>query len=156
MNSAPYVPIFGSKIAGQNYIERPGAYAVIQDEHGRFATLRIGTALFLPGGGSLPGETPEVTLQREVMEECGRAIKISREIGEAIEYLYAPKHGVYYQIHSTFFNARFVDGEVLQHEEKHTFAWLSAIESRQHFQRPSQAWAIEQFVNNTDRRSGTL
>src|SRR5512139_3126341 len=156
MSGAPHVPIFGNKITGQNYIERPGAYAVIQDDQGRFATLRIGTALFLPGGGSLLGETPQATLHREVMEECGRAIQIGQAIGEAMEYLYAPKHGVYYQIHSTFFNARFVDGDVLQHEEKHTFAWLSAMESMKHFQRPSQAWAIEQFVNNPDRHSGKL
>jgi 8-oxo-dGTP diphosphatase len=150
MNGESGVPIFGNKIAGQNYIERPGAYAIIQDDHGRFATLRIGTALFLPGGGSLPGETPQATLQREVMEECGREIQIGREIGEAIEYLYAPKHGVYYHIQSTFFHAMFMDGEVLQHEEKHIFAWLSAIEAMQHFQRPSQAWAVQQFINNTD------
>ena len=151
MNGASHVPIFGNKIAGQTYIERPGAYAVIQDDYGRFATLRIGAAIFLPGGGSLLDETPQATLHREVMEECGRVIQIGREIGKAMEYIYASKHGVYYQIQSTFFNATFMDGDVLQHEEKHIFAWLSAIEAMQHFQRPSQAWAVQQFVNITHR-----
>lgn len=155
MDGVSGVPVFGNKIVGQSYIERPGAYAVIQDDDGLIATVRVETAFFLPGGGSLLGETPQETLHREVMEECGRGIQICREIGEAMEYLYAPKHGVYYQIHSTFFNALFTHGEVLEHEEKHTLVWLSTIEATKRLQRPGQAWAVQHFLKATDRLSDT-
>jgi 8-oxo-dGTP diphosphatase len=155
MNDASHFPIFGKKVAGQTYFERPGAYAVIQDVHWRIATLRVGRAFFLPGGGSAPDETPQVTLHREIMEECGRAIQIGPEVGKAIEYIYAKKQGVYYHICSTFFKAMFMDGEVAPHEEDHMLVWLSASEAIQHLQRQSQVWAVQQLVSNTDWFSGT-
>lgn len=142
MNNSSPIPIFGEKLVGQNYIERPGAYAVIRDVHKRIATLRAGTAFFLPGGGSLAGETPQVTLHREIMEECGRAIQIGPELGRAIEYIYAEKESVYYQIRSTFFEAMFMEGQVLPSENDRMVVWLSAPEAIRHLRRKSQAWAV--------------
>ena len=149
MNNASSLPIFGEKLAGHTYLERPGAYAVIRDAYHRIATVRVGTAFFLPGGGSAPDETPQVTLHREVLEECGRIIQIGPELGKTMEYLYAQKEGMYYRIRSTFFEAMFMDGEVAPHEEKHILIWLSAAEAIQHLQRQSQAWVVQQFVSST-------
>ncbi|HLO14522.1 MAG TPA: NUDIX domain-containing protein [Anaerolineales bacterium] len=149
MNDASRIPIFGKKVASQTYFERPGAYAVIQDNYGRIATLRVETTFFLPGGGSAPDETPQATLHREIMEECGRLIQIGSELGKAIEYIYAKKQGVYYQICSTFFEAMFMDGEVVPHEEKHILVWLSASQAIQHLQRQAQVWAVRQLLRGT-------
>jgi 8-oxo-dGTP diphosphatase len=155
MNDVSPIPIFGEKLADQTYLERPGAYAVIRDIYQRIATLRVGTAFFLPGGGSAPDETPPETLHREIAEECGRAIQIGPELGIAIEYIYAKSEGVYYQIRSTFFEAMFIEGQVEQIEKDHMLVWLSASEAIQHFQRQSQAWAVQQLVRRADGFLGT-
>jgi 8-oxo-dGTP diphosphatase len=149
MNNSSNIPIFGNKLAGQTYIDRLGAYAVIRDAQLRIATLRVGTAFFLPGGGSGSDETPWATLHREIMEECGRTVQIGSELGKAIEYLYAKNEGVYYQIRSTFFEAMFMDGQVNHTEDNHILVWLSVSEAIQHLHRQSQAWAVQQFVGRT-------
>jgi 8-oxo-dGTP diphosphatase len=154
MNNSSIIPIFGDKLAGQTYIERPGAYAIIRDAQLRIATLRVGTIFFLPGGGSESDETPQVTLQREIMEECGRAIEIGPELGKAIEYIYARNEGVYYQIRSTFFEAMFMEGQVNPMEDNHRLVWLSMSDAIQHLHRQSQVWAVRQLVSSTDRFPG--
>jgi 8-oxo-dGTP diphosphatase len=146
--------MFGDKPEGQTYIERPGAYAVIRDAQQRIATLRVGTACFLPGGGISPNETPQETLHREIMEECGRAIQIGPELGKAIDYIHAENEGVYYQILSTFFEATFMDGQVEPPEDDHLLVWLSASDAIQNLQRQSQAWAVQQLVSSTDEFPG--
>jgi 8-oxo-dGTP diphosphatase len=155
MNTSSTIPIFGDKLADQTYLERPGAYAVIRDAKLRIATLRVGTAFFLPGGGIESDETSQIAIQREIMEECGRAIQIGRELGKAIEYLYARNEGVYYQIQSTFFEAIFIDGQVTHINDNPILIWLSVSEAIHHLQRESQAWAVRQSISSTDGFPGT-
>ena len=143
-------PVFGEKIADQTYVERPGAYAVIQNARRHIATLRVGTAYFLPGGGTEPAETPQVTLHREVMEECGRAIRIGKALGKTSEYMYAGDEGVYYWIRSTFFEARFLRRRAQGHEDNHVLVWLSAADAIQRLRRRSQVWAVQQLASSTD------
>ncbi len=81
---------FGARLEGVAYTERPAAYAVVAGENSTVAAVR-GTAgmIGLPGGGSLPGETPEQTLVREVREELARSVRLVRRIGEATQFFYA-------------------------------------------------------------------
>jgi 8-oxo-dGTP diphosphatase len=148
MNDPCSIPTFGDKLIGQTYIERPGAYALVRDAHHLMAALRVGTAFFLPGGGSAPNETPQITLHREIMEECGRAIQIGPRLGKAIEYIYARDERVYYQLCSTFFVATFMDGRVKPLEDHHKLVWLSAWDAIQRLQRESQVWAVQQLVSS--------
>lgn len=150
MNHSPRIPIFGERLAGQGYIERPGAYAVIQDDCQRIATLRAGATFFLPGGGIAPGETPQAALQREIMEECGRAIELSPELGKAMEYICARNKRDYYQILSTFFAAIFMDGQVDPVEDDHLLVWLPASEAVQRLCRQSQVWAVQQLAGRSE------
>jgi len=154
MNNSSTIRIFGDKLAGQTYLGRPGAYAVIRDARLRIATLRVGTVFFLPGGGSGPNETPQATLHREIMEECGRAIQIGPELCKAVEYLYARNEGVYYQICSTFFEATFMEGQVNPLEDNHILVWLPVTEAIQYLHRQSQAWAVQRLVSSIDDFSG--
>jgi 8-oxo-dGTP diphosphatase len=122
-------PVYGSQNKGQfQYI----------------AALRVGSAYFLPGGGSLPGETPEATLRREILEECGRAVNVGQALGEAIEYIHAKSDGVYYEITSTFFTAAFLDGQEEPLEKDHELVWLTVAEAAERLQRLGQAWAVRQ------------
>jgi 8-oxo-dGTP diphosphatase len=148
MKDSSTIPIFGDKLAGQTYVERPGAYALIRGAQLSIATLRVGTIFFLPGGGKEVDETPQVTLHREIMEECGRGIRIGPELGRAIEYIYAGKEGAHYLIRSTFFEAVFLGDQTSPIEDDHVLVWLSMTEAIQRLHRQSQAWAVQQLVSH--------
>ena len=66
--------IFGSKEPHVQYAERRAAYVVIADGE-KVATVNPRREYFLPGGGSLSGETPEETIAREVREELARGVR---------------------------------------------------------------------------------
>ena len=133
----PPVPVFGSLNPAIGYTPRRAAYAVITDPGGMIATVKGSFGYFLPGGGSLPGETPEQTVRREVREELAREVRIVRQIGEAIQYFYAD--GRQYRMEATFFAAEFSSdaGGVGEHE----LYWLDKAEMEGAFFHGSHAWA---------------
>ena len=88
-------PSFGERVAGVNYRERPGSYAILIDEGGRVAVMCTPSGRHLPGGGADPGETPEQTLVREVREECGLTVSSAHWLGRATQNLYAPGEGYF-------------------------------------------------------------
>ena len=146
---SPEVAVFGERLADVTYVDRPGAYAVILDDHGlqqgqlqtvRVAVLETAEGCFLPGGGSVPGETSERTLEREAIEECGARLRIRRRVGEAVEYLDAvAREGCHYRIHSTFFDASFVaDGSAVDD----AVVWLDLATAMSRLRRGSQAWGV--------------
>jgi 8-oxo-dGTP pyrophosphatase MutT (NUDIX family) len=137
------LPEFGEKAPGIDYLLRPGAYAVICDKHRRIAVVRAGQGVFLPGGGSEPGEIPEDTLRREVGEECGRQVRILGKIGEALSHLFAPGEGRHYTIHGHFYRAAFGKMTHEPIESDHYLAWLELPEAVENL-RPDQAWAVNQ------------
>ena len=74
---------FGHKEANREYLDRPGAYVVIFRPGGQTASIEGNGKLYLIGGGSEPGETPEETAIRETREEVGLQIRVGAKIGEA-------------------------------------------------------------------------
>src|SRR5438128_11251398 len=79
--------VFGSPTPGVSYSERPAAYAVITNGEGMVATVKSERGYFLPGGGSLPGEAPEVTALREVRDAVARAARILARPRDATQHL---------------------------------------------------------------------
>lgn len=118
-------PQFGSFDPEVEYRRRPGVYAVIFDEHGRFASAKGLKAFFLPGGGIEDGESREEALAREVREECAREIEIGKFLGSAIQY-YSAKDGVHWEFHCSYFAARF--GALLDNKPEHELFWLELSE----------------------------
>src|SRR5262249_42817593 len=114
---------FGARLEGVAYTERPAAYGVVAGENGTVAAVR-GPAggIGLPGGGSLPGETPEETLVREVREELARTVRLVRRLGEATQFFYAADDGCHYKMLGVFFLAEFPDEPDGQGE--HELFWL--------------------------------
>ena len=94
--------IFGSPEPGHDYRLRCAAYAVILDARGCFAAVRGGEWFFLPGGGAQPGESPRETIAREMTEELGRGIELSRVIGEATQYFYSETDNQRYLLEAVF------------------------------------------------------
>lgn len=135
-------PVFGSENPSIEYEPRPAAYAVITDQEGRIAAVE-GTrgGYFLPGGGSLSGETPEQTVAREVREELARDIRIVRQFGEAIQYFYAD--GRHYRMEAVFFEAEFASEAVGAGE--HEFHWLESEEIERAFFHQCHVWAAGQL-----------
>lgn len=65
---------------------RVGVYAVITDEQGRMLLPHwredgLGHGWTLPGGGMEPGEHPEDTCLREVLEETGYEVELGELLG---------------------------------------------------------------------------
>src|SRR5262249_40680452 len=99
------VPTFGARVAGVTYEERQAAYAVIRNSAGAVAAVCGPAGCWLPGGGALPGETPEETVVREVQEELGCALRVVDKIGEAVQYFFAAADDRHYAMRAVFFRA---------------------------------------------------
>ena len=103
----------------------------------------------LPGGGSLPGESPEETLVREVREELARSVRLVSKIGEATQFFYAVDDDCYYKMVGVFFLAEFPDEPSGQGE--HDLFWLPLAEAAGAFFHECHAWAAHQGLErNTE------
>jgi 8-oxo-dGTP pyrophosphatase MutT (NUDIX family) len=133
---------FGKPLAGVAYTERPAAYAVIAGVNGTVAAVRGRRMFGLPGGGSLPGETPEETVRREVREELSRSVRLVRRIGEATQFFYAADEDCHYKMLGVFFLAEFPDEPT--GEGEHELFWLPLAEAAGAFFHECHAWAAHQ------------
>jgi 8-oxo-dGTP pyrophosphatase MutT (NUDIX family) len=139
--------LFGSRLEGLPYTERPAAYAVIFADDGSVASVALGNTKgrkrhWLPGGGCLASETPAMTIVREIREELGRGIRLLGKIGEAKECFYARSEDCYYEMVAVFFAAGFSgkpDGR-----PEFDLCWLSAEEREEAFFHQSHVWAVRQ------------
>ncbi len=113
---------FGTLPDGVERRRRPGAYAVIFDERGRFAAVRGISKLFLPGGGIELDESPEEALSREVREECAYEVIIGKFLGSAVQYFSEKDGSQHWEFHCSYFAAQF--GAPLDNEPEHELLWL--------------------------------
>lgn len=139
--SGAEIPTFGERQDGRTYRHRPGAYGVITDRAGRLAVVRTPGGSFLPGGGVEPGETHEAALRREVQEECGLEIAITRRLGEAVELVSVEGEGEVAK-HGVFFAAVVCALRVHAGEPDHLLAWIDLATARTELKHGSQAWAV--------------
>jgi 8-oxo-dGTP pyrophosphatase MutT (NUDIX family) len=72
----------------KDFTAREAARAVVVDEQGRVALLKVGKYNYhkLPGGGIEGDEDKLQALQRELLEEIGCTATVTAEIGQIIEY----------------------------------------------------------------------
>ena len=140
---------FGSKIVGQAYRERVGAYAVAFDEKGCVALVeapafRNGEPwLFLPGGGIEQSESHEECILRECLEETGCTVQVDEYIGEADEYLTSLKIKEYMHLTGHFYRVHW--GEKVQKsiEEDHTLLWVPVEQCYKRMFCKYQIWAVK-------------
>jgi 8-oxo-dGTP pyrophosphatase MutT (NUDIX family) len=133
--------VFGRCLEGASYTDRPAAYAVVAGENGTVAAVRGASAMIgLPGGGSLPGETPEATVMREVREELARGVRLLRIIGTATQFFYAADDDRQYKMTAVFFLAEFPDEPTGRGE--HEMFWLRLDDAEEAFFHLSHAWAV--------------
>lgn len=137
-----HTPTFGFPVTGVTYEKRLAAYAVIRNRTGTIAAVRAPAGYWLPGGGALPGETPEATVVREVREELGRALRLINKIGEAVQYFCAVSDGKYYAMRAVFFRAALA--EVPLGPGEYEVCWLDTSHPVPVFFHACHDWAVRQ------------
>jgi 8-oxo-dGTP diphosphatase len=139
-------PEFGTKQDGIDYIDRPGVYAVILNNHRQIAVIETTNGYFLPGGGIDTGESDVEALKRELLEEIGYQASVLGEIGQAVEYIQAYGEEKHYQIRSSFYKVQLGTkiGEGI--EKDHRLVWLQQEGAIKLLKRQAQVWAVQNLV----------
>ncbi len=112
--------------AGQRYRRRPGVYAVLlQGDHILATHQAAPTPEFqLPGGGIDKGEQPIAALHREVFEETGWKIEVTRRLGAFRRFTYMPEYDLWAEKLCAVYLARPVRRLGPPSEPGHTAVWL--------------------------------
>ena len=134
--------VFGCRNSSVKYVERRAAYVVIVDGD-QVAMVGCGRNRFLPGGGMLPGETPEMTVAREVREEIGVSVRLHHMIGKATQYFYAESDLRHYEMAAVFFAGQIVD-DASDPAPEQELEWLPLAEATASCFHECHAWAIGQ------------
>jgi 8-oxo-dGTP diphosphatase len=137
---------FGNILDGIDYIDRSGAYAVIENNDRQIAVIETSIGYFLPGGGIDSGETEVEALKRELIEEIGYQVSVIVEIGAAVEYIEASNEKKYFKLRSKFYKVQLdskIGGGI---ERDHRLVWLSPEEAFKLLTRQSQVWAVQKMA----------
>ncbi len=119
---------FGESVqAGQRYRRRPGVYAILLDGDSVLVTHQAAPIpeFQLPGGGIDAGEHPIPALHREVIEETGWRIEVSRRLGAFRRFTFMPEYDLWAEKLCTVYLARPVLRLGPPTEAGHTAVWMS-------------------------------
>ena len=89
---------YGEPVNGKReYTRRPGAYALLLQGRDALLTVQDGMPpdVQLPGGGIDPGESPLQALHREVLEETGWRIRLTRKLGAFRRFTFMPDYDLW-------------------------------------------------------------
>jgi 8-oxo-dGTP diphosphatase len=116
---------------GQRYTRRPGVYAVLLRGDSILATIQAGPEpeFQLPGGGIDRGEQPIAALHREVMEETGWRIRITRRLGAFRRFTYMPEYDLWAEKVCTVYLAQPIRRLGPPTEPGHSAIWLPVWEA---------------------------
>ena len=123
---------------GQRDTRRPGVYAILLDGDHILATHQASPLpeFQLPGGGIDRGEHPIPALHREVYEETGWKIAVTRRLGAFRRFTYMPEYDLWAEKVCTVYLARPVLRLGPPSEAGHTAIWLPVDQALQHLGNP--------------------
>lgn len=136
--------IFGEK-RNDEYVDRKGAY-IIPFKGNKVGVVKTYRGYFLLGGGIEDGETDEMCIVRECLEEIGYDVEIKKFVCSAETY------GSHLDIEYFHPIQTYYLGEVLEQkqapiEKDHEFVWIEYDELIGKIRWEMQGWAIEQCWN---------
>lgn len=140
------VPTFGEATSSEGAIVRPSAYGLITDTHRRLAIVHTPSGVYLPGGGAEAVETPEMTVAREVREECGLVVRLGRWRRAAIEFVVSSAERSRFEKRCTFCGGRTIGTSNTEPEADHVLEWASVTDAATRVTPASHRWAIEQWL----------
>jgi 8-oxo-dGTP diphosphatase len=116
---------------GQRYTRRPGVYAILLQGDHILATHQAAPVpeFQLPGGGIDRGEHPIPALHREVYEETGWKVAVTRHIGTFRRFTYMPEYDLWAEKVCRVYLARPVRRLGPPSEAGHTAIWLPVTEA---------------------------
>jgi 8-oxo-dGTP diphosphatase len=117
--------------AGQRYRRRPGVYAVLLRGESILLTHQAAPVpeFQLPGGGIDAGEHPIAALHREVFEETGWKIDITRRVGAFRRFTFMPEYDKWAEKVCSIYLARPIYRLGPPSEPGHTALWLPVEEA---------------------------
>ncbi|MFQ5652197.1 MAG: NUDIX domain-containing protein [bacterium] len=142
VNASDEIPRFGRPEPGVQYRYRRAAYIVILDSDRRVALVRTQAGLFLPGGGSLSNESPQETVRRELLEECGRPVRIHQKLGEAMQFFQTERAN--FEMFAVFYSGAF-SGPV-EGPAEHELVWAETPSGLDDLFHECQRWAVQQAL----------
>jgi 8-oxo-dGTP diphosphatase len=118
-------------LPGQSYTRRPGVYAILLQGSHILATHQAEPVpeFQLPGGGIDRGEHPIPALHREVYEETGWKIAVTRRLGAFRRFTYMPEYDLWAEKLCSVYLARPVRRLGPPSEAGHTAIWLPIEEA---------------------------
>lgn len=116
---------------GRQYTRRPGVYAILRQGDHILATHQAAPIpeFQLPGGGIDRGEHPIPALHREVLEETGWKIAVTRRLGAFRRFTYMPEYDLWAEKVCEVYLARPVRRLGPPSEAGHTAIWLPVTEA---------------------------
>jgi 8-oxo-dGTP diphosphatase len=117
--------------ADRRYRRRPGVYAVLLQGDSLLTTFQMEPLpeFQLPGGGIDKGEQPIAALHREVFEETGWKIDVTRRLGAFRRFTYMPEYDLWAEKLCTVFLARPIRRLGPPREAGHIAMWLPVEEA---------------------------
>jgi 8-oxo-dGTP diphosphatase len=122
-------------------VVRPSAYAVIRNDRGEFAVVKAPDGVFLPGGGIVPGESPEQAVGREALEECGFTLRLGRRVAHAIQLAESVSEKAFFEKQCTFFEASVV-AQGSPTEPGHELIWAPPALAASLLSHESHRWVV--------------
>jgi len=139
------VPTFGTPEPGQQYTDRPGAYAFMFNKHNELAVLQTSWGSFLPGGGLEPGEAEVAGLTRELREEMGVKLQTAELVCRANQYLFSRHYQKHFLKIGSFYRVEVVQPILLKMQKDHELLWMDRRQAGMELNEEFQRWALEQL-----------
>ncbi len=137
---------FGERPRSTSIHDRPGAYAVIRDGHGRVAVVCGRSGYHLPGGGLEGNESAVDALRREGLEEIGFELSVGDHIGNAKQYARSRSGRCYNKI-CAYFRAWIRPDVPPAPGAEHDVVWLAPGEAVEALDHDSHAWAVRRALD---------
>ena len=133
---------------GQRYTRRPGVYAILLDGDHILATHQAEPIpeVQLPGGGIDRGEQPIPALHREVYEETGWRIAVTRQLGAFRRFTYMPEYDLWAEKLCTVYLARPVRRLGPPSEAGHSALWLPVEEALTRLGNPGDRAMLARYL----------
>ncbi|AZL59268.1 NUDIX domain-containing protein [Tabrizicola piscis] len=134
---------------GRRYTRRPGVYAILLDGDHILATHQAEPVpeFQLPGGGIDKGEHPIPALHREVFEETGWKIAVTRRLGAFRRFTYMPEYDLWAEKVCAVYLARPVRRLGPPSEAGHSAIWLPVADAVLRLGNPGDRAMLASFLS---------